>query len=182
MTPAEGPSKRPQNQEKKSRRPRMRICLLKGCEQWFHPEKASERYCSDKCRRAAKKWSRWKAQLHYRSTQKGKDKRKEQCRHRRERVKNKKNRELEAVHEVARVITTKFFRLLLRPARLLRDVQAQPQVTEATLLLEGVPEGYGTGLGARTAMEESSCASRKKAVIAFVDPQADLTSELILPY
>ena len=78
--------------------------------------------------------------------------------------------------------TTDFFRLLLRPARLLRDVQAQPEITEATLLLKGVPESYGTGLGAGTAMEESRYASRKKAVVAVVGPQADLTSEIILTY
>jgi hypothetical protein len=129
--------------------------LLKGCGKRFRPEKALERYCSDECRDAARKWSLWKAQLLYRSTQNGKDRRKEQCRRNREKVKNKRNRELEAVNGAARVITTDFFRLLLRPARVLRDVQAQPEITEATLLLKGVPEGYGTGLGAGTAMEES---------------------------
>jgi hypothetical protein len=93
--------------------------------------------------------------LIYRSTQNGKDRRKKQCRRNREKVKNKKNCELEAVNGAARVITTDFFRLLLRPARLLRDVQAQPEIAEATLLHKGVPESYGTGLGAGTAMEES---------------------------
>jgi len=87
----------------------MRMCQLKGCEKWFHPEKASQRYCSDECQEAARKWSLWKAQLNYRSTQNGKDKRKEQCRGRRERIKQKKHCEFEAVHEGARVITTKFF-------------------------------------------------------------------------
>jgi len=163
----EGPSSSPQNQErKKCRRPRMRMCLLKGCDKWFHPEKASERYCSDECGEAARKWSLWKAQLNYRSTQKGKNKRKEQCLHRRERIKNKKNCESETVHEAARVITTKFFRSLLRPPRLLRDVQPHLQITEATLLLKRVPEGRGTCAGAGTAMEGSRYASRKKAVIA----------------
>lgn len=123
MAPAENPSKRPKNQERKRcPRPRIRMCLLKGCEKWFHPKKASERYCSEECGRVARKWCKWKAQLNYRSTQNGKDKRKKQCRDRRERIKNKKNCESEAVHEAARVITTEFFRSLLRPPRLLRDV------------------------------------------------------------
>jgi len=156
MAPIEGPSKRLQNQERtKSRRPRTRRCLLKGCEKRFCPEKALERYCSNECRNAARKWSLWKAQLKYRATEHGKDKRKEQCRRNRKRVKKRKNHELEAADEAARVITTDFFRLLLRPARVLRDVQAQPEITAATLLFKGVPESYGTGLGAGTAMEES---------------------------
>jgi hypothetical protein len=78
----------------------MRICLLKGCNKWFHPEKPSERYCSDDCRAEARKWSLWKAQVNYRSRQNGKDKRKNQCRDRRERIKKKKNSESAAVQDV----------------------------------------------------------------------------------
>jgi hypothetical protein len=37
----------------------------------------------------------------------------------------------------------------------LRDVQAQQEITAATLLLKGMPESYGTCLGAGTAMEKS---------------------------
>ena len=110
MAPTEGPSKRLKNQERtKSRRPRTRRCLLKGCGKRFRPEKALERYCSDECRDAARQWSLWKAQLQYRSTQNGKDRRKEQCRRNRKRVKNEKNHKLEAANEAARVITIDFF-------------------------------------------------------------------------
>ena len=52
-------------------RPRMRRCLLKGCEQRFHPRQARQRYCSERCREAARKWSRWKAQQRYRETTAG---------------------------------------------------------------------------------------------------------------
>jgi hypothetical protein len=44
----------------------MRRCLLKGREQRFHPRQARQRYCSEGCREAARKWSRWKAQERYR--------------------------------------------------------------------------------------------------------------------
>jgi hypothetical protein len=57
------------------RRPRMRRCLLKGCEQRFRPRQARQRYCGERCRGVARKWSRWKAQHAYRTTAAGKRKR-----------------------------------------------------------------------------------------------------------
>lgn len=155
MAPTDGPSSAPQNQKrKKCCRPRTRRCLLKGCKKRFHPKKALERYCSDECRDAARKWSLWKAQLKYRATEHGKDQRKEQSRRNRKRVKHKKNHEFEAKDEAARVITINFFLPLLRPSWMLRDVQIQSEITAATILLKGMPESYGTGLGTRTAMEK----------------------------
>jgi hypothetical protein len=68
--------------------PRARHCLLKGCERRFDPRRAAQRYCSEECRRAARRWSRWKAQQSYRATAAGKDKRNEQSRRYRERVRN----------------------------------------------------------------------------------------------
>jgi hypothetical protein len=123
-----GPSENPTNPREKQdgrrkrlpRRPRMRCCLLKGCEQRFHPRQAREHYCSQNCREAARKWSRWKAQQRYRETAAGQEKRNDQSRCYRERVKSRKLPESEAVNEAARVITTEhFFRPLLRPAWLL---------------------------------------------------------------
>jgi hypothetical protein len=93
--------------------------LLKGCERRFHPEHARERYCSDECRTAAQKWSEWKAQQAYRATAPGKQKRNEQSRRYRKRVKERKPPEKKAVPEAARVISRDFFRWLLRPAWLL---------------------------------------------------------------
>src|SRR5437763_8519129 len=89
------------------RRPRNRRCLLKGCEQRFHPRQACQRYCSQKCREAAREWSRRKAQQRYRATTLGQQKRKGQSRRHRERVKSREPPEPEAVNEAARVITTK---------------------------------------------------------------------------
>jgi hypothetical protein len=66
------------------RRPRKRKCLLKGCEQWFVPGHHSELYCGPGCRRAAKRWSRWK----YRQKKEAKALRSRQCQRRRARKKD----------------------------------------------------------------------------------------------
>jgi hypothetical protein len=124
MGPPENATAHPENQDARRRRlprrPRMRRCLLKGCEQRFAPGQARQRYCSEECREAAREWSLWKAQERYRATRDGQQQRNGQSRRYRERVKNRKPPEPEAVNEAARVITTEhFFRSLLRPARLL---------------------------------------------------------------
>jgi len=121
----ENPTSHPEKQESGGRkrlacRPRARRCLLKGCEQRFHPRQARQRYCREGCRKAARKWSRWKAQQKYRTTAGGKRKRNGQSQRYRERAKSRKPAEPEAVSEGARVITKQhFFRALLRPAWLL---------------------------------------------------------------
>jgi hypothetical protein len=66
MGPPESLTSHPENQEpgrrkQLARRPRMRRCLLKGCQHRFHPRQARQRYCSEECREAAREWSRWKA-------------------------------------------------------------------------------------------------------------------------
>ena len=72
MGPPESPTGHRENQEGRrkrlARRPRRRRCLLKGCEQRFHPRQARQRYCSERCREAARKWSRWKAEDPFRRT------------------------------------------------------------------------------------------------------------------
>jgi hypothetical protein len=124
MGPPESPTGQAENQERRrkrpARRPRRRRCLLKGCERCFRPRQAHQRYCSEPCRAAARKWSRWKAQQRYRETTAGQEKRNGQSRRYRERVKSRKPPEPEAVREAARVITKEhFFRARLRPAGLL---------------------------------------------------------------
>ncbi len=118
---------RQENQEgrrkRSARQPRLRRCLLKGCEQRFHPRQARQRYCSQDCRSAARKWARHKAQQRYRATTEGQQKRNGQSQRYRERVRNRQTPEPEAVDEAARVIP-KNFRRLLRPARLLRKIRA----------------------------------------------------------
>jgi len=118
MGPPESPTSHSGNQEtgrrkRLTRRPRTHRCLLKGCEQRFRPRNARLRYCSEECRRAAREWSRWKAQESYRATAVGKQKRNGQSRRYRERVRNRKPPADETVPDAARVITKKFFRRLL---------------------------------------------------------------------
>jgi hypothetical protein len=88
----------PVNQEARRRRratrrprgaPRARRCLLEGCEQCFHPRQARQRYRSERCREAARVWSRWKAQQRYRETAAGKQKRNGQSQRYRERVRSR---------------------------------------------------------------------------------------------
>jgi len=123
-----GATGRRENQEGRRkplpRRPRMRRCLLKGCERRFRPQQARQRYCSQSCREAARKWARHKAQQRYRTTTAGKQKRNDQSQRYRERVRQRQAPEPEAVEEAARVIPKNFFRRLLRPAWLLRKIRS----------------------------------------------------------
>lgn len=54
-----------------------------GC--CFRPNCARSCYCSDKCRGEARRWTLWKAQQRYRSTENGRAHRREQSRRRRQR-------------------------------------------------------------------------------------------------
>ena len=129
MGPSEDCTRQPDRRERARgkrprRRPRGRQCLLKGCERWFRPRRARERYCSPECRDAARKWSHWKAQQKYRATAAGKKKRNGQSRRYRERVRDRQSATPEeALPQAARVITQNFFRPLLRPAGLLPRVR-----------------------------------------------------------
>jgi hypothetical protein len=136
------------------RRPRQRCCLLKGCEQRFDPRQAGQRYCSEECRKAARKWSRWKAQQRYRETVAGKAKRNQQSRCYRQRAKTRKASDPEAVKRAARVITPEhFFRARLRPAGMLRAIRARAAKSLTAFLLRGLPARAGTGGGAGAAVE-----------------------------
>jgi hypothetical protein len=162
MGPNENPTNPAENQEagrrKRSvRRPRMRRCLLKGCDQRFHPRLAHQRYCSEPCRKAARKWSRWKAQERYRETATGQRKRNGQSRRYRERAKIRKPPEPEAVDDAARVITSEpFFRPLLRPAGLLRVLRAATAKSLAAFLFACLSARAGARTGAGAALEESA--------------------------
>jgi hypothetical protein len=65
---------------RRARRPRSRVCLLKGCEQRFHPSHPLTRYCSEDCREEARRWRAWKARHRYRQSEGGKQKRRAQSR------------------------------------------------------------------------------------------------------
>jgi hypothetical protein len=162
MGPPENPTSHPEKQQPGRRkrlalRARARRCLLKGCEQRFHPRQARQRYCGERCREEARSWSRWKAQQRYRETAAGQQKRHSQSRRYRERVKSRKPAEPKAVSEVARVISTEpFFRSLVRPAGLLRKLRAPAAISFAALLLAGLPARHGTRLGAGAALERGA--------------------------
>ena len=111
---SENPTRHRENQgvgrrKQGARRPRQRPCLLKGCEQPFAPRRARQRYCSERCREEARKWSRWKAQQKYRTTAGGKAQRNGQSRRYRERVKSRQVAQPEAGSEGARVIPKQHF-------------------------------------------------------------------------
>ena len=161
MGPPESHTGHPKNQEGRRRRlpcrPRTRRCLLKGCRQRFRPHQARQRYCSEGCREAARKWSRRKAQERYRETAAGQQKRNGQSRRYRERVKSRKPPEPEAVNDPARVITTEeFFRSFVRPARLLREVRAPAAKSLTALLFAGMPAGAGARARAGAALERGA--------------------------
>ena len=155
-----GATGRRENQEgrrkRSARQPRMRRCLLKGCEQCFHPRQARQRYCSQDCRSAARKWARHKAQQRYRTTTAGKQKRNGQSLRYRERVRQRQAPEPEAVEEAARVIPKKFFRRLLRPAWLLREIHPRTAKSLTTLLFASVPACAGARPTAGTPLESGT--------------------------
>ena len=92
MGPPESPTGHPENQEGRRkrlpRRPRTRCCLLKGCEQRFHPRQARQRYCSDGLPEGGAEMVAVEGpSRRYRETAAGQQKRNGQSRRYRERVK-----------------------------------------------------------------------------------------------
>ena len=69
--------------------PRQRLCLLRGCEKLFVPLKRPERYCGGACRAAARRWQLWHTRHTYRRSEKGRERRLEQSRRRRERARER---------------------------------------------------------------------------------------------
>jgi hypothetical protein len=93
MGPAEDPSSDLGNQaaKQRARRARSRICLLKGCGRTFRPNHPMTRYCSERCRAAARIWREWKARHRYRRSAQGRRKRQAQSRRYRVRQRLRKN-------------------------------------------------------------------------------------------
>lgn len=89
------------------RRPRRRVCLLKGCGQVFRPQQPRTRYCGDSCREKARQWRQWKARQRYRQSPNGKQKRQAQNHRYRERRKEQARENTAA--PAARVIPINFF-------------------------------------------------------------------------
>jgi len=93
---------------RRARRPRRRVCLLKGCGQIFRPQQPLARYCSEVCQAEARRWRQWKARRRYRQSQHGKRKRQAQSRRYRER-RRERQAQASAIITAARVIPIKFF-------------------------------------------------------------------------
>ena len=176
MGPTQDPAERHTNQDgrrepanRRARRPRVRRCLLKGCELRFRPQRPWARYCSEDCRREARHWSRWKTQQKYRATCPGREHRQAQSRRYRRRARRRKQTRPTA-QEVARVITANFFRLRVRPSRLLRDVRPNEAFSAAAILFAGVPARTGAGPGAGTALEGALRGRARPAATASAGP------------
>lgn len=56
-----------------------RKCLLKRCDRYFPPNHPLDRYCGDQCKEAARRWRIAKANLNYRASANGKQKRRDQA-------------------------------------------------------------------------------------------------------
>lgn len=66
-----------------------RKCLLKGCDRYFSPNHPLDRYCGCECKQAARRWRVAKANLNYRASENGKQKRREQAARYRSRCKER---------------------------------------------------------------------------------------------
>ncbi len=167
MGPSEDPPASPANQDRSqtnrrpARRPRQRWCLLKGCPVRFRPVHPLDRYCSTECTEKAREWSLWKARRKYRSSRKGKAARKAEHRRRREQIKATKAATVVAKTS-ARVITRRFFRRLLRPARMLPNLCPDSPLAPAAVLLEGVPAGSRARSGAGAAVGGARSGARAR--------------------
>lgn len=75
--------------KRRARRPRRRVCLLKGCRRVFRPQQPLARYCSKPCREQARRWRQWKARRRYRRSSNGQQRRRAQSRRYRERRKER---------------------------------------------------------------------------------------------
>ena len=69
--------------------PGCRRCLLKDCERWYLPRQPQARYCSPNCQKAAQRWRCWHASQHYRATSHGRQRRRDQARRYRDRVRQR---------------------------------------------------------------------------------------------
>jgi len=114
----------------------MRLCLLKGCEKRFRPKYPWSRYCGDKCRREARRWSLWKSQKRYRATGIGRQQRRAQsCRHR-ERVRTRKPSK-STTEESARVIKAKIFSTVPATGLVVMSYSCEPGVRRCSDSVRG---------------------------------------------
>ena len=82
---------RPEGQGPGPRRPRVRRCLLKGCDRDFVPDDPLSRYCGQACSAEARRWSQREANRRYRASAGGRRCRREQASRYRQRVKERES-------------------------------------------------------------------------------------------
>jgi hypothetical protein len=163
MAPGEDCPTSPKNQppakvtwrKRRARRPRRRVCLLKGCGRVFRPQQPLARYCSEKCREQARRWRQWKARRRYRRSPNGQQRRRAQNLRYRQRRKERPARQ-SAIPNRCEGHPYKFFLrswvALLRPPRLLCNVPAHQAVAGAAVLFPGLPTRSGAGSAAGEAL------------------------------
>ena len=145
-----------QKTRRRSRQPRSRECLLKGCGKRFRPTHPIGRYCSEECRRKARQWSQWKSRQRWRRSENGRKKRLQQSVRHRERLRMT-GRALSGRKAVRvghhKLRRPRFFWPHLRPSGLLRMLRTDAAVAVATILLARVPARVRTRVGAGTPLE-----------------------------
>jgi hypothetical protein len=95
----------------------VRRCLLKACERYFSSNQPQARYCGPSCQAAARRWRRWQASRRYRQTPQGQERRREQCRRYRDRVRQRRVAAAEPALESPEG---------QRPAEILEDLSTRP--------------------------------------------------------
>jgi hypothetical protein len=83
-----------------------RICLLKGCEQFFRPPHRLSRYCSSDCQAKAFRWRMRTANRRYRASEQGKCRRRAQACRYRERCRQRANNPTAGSHSPGRTDRT----------------------------------------------------------------------------
>lgn len=149
---------------RRARRPRRRVCLLKGCKRVFRPQQPLARYCREACREQARRWRQWKARRRYRRSANGQQRRQAQSRRYRERRKERPARENRYPNHREGHPSKIFFALrvvLLRPPGVLCGLPAHQAVPRAAVLFPGLPTCCGAG-------------SREGKALASAAPQTEV--------
>lgn len=89
MGPPQYPISSGPTQERRHRY-RQRRCLLKGCERAFEPVQPGQHFCGAACQKEAARWRRWQNRHKYRSSENGKQRRRQQSRRYRQRCRERR--------------------------------------------------------------------------------------------
>jgi hypothetical protein len=135
----------------RGRRPRLRICLRKGCRRWYQPRRWNQRYCQDpECRRLIRRWLAAQRQARHRQDIFAKARHAQAEKARRQRIKTASQAVEKSKVTPARGHTAEnFFPAPLQSTWLSRTPRAlDPQ--PRTLLLPRLPSGRSQCPGSGT--------------------------------